>query len=243
MIEPLNAEPLIDFGDDDETPSTTAAAIPTKGIWPERASDRRRLRSVPRLPRTSGLRTSPYFLGAYAAEETRFNILTNRQKKLAATSPAFSAAHTAHRCKRKQPQARFIAASHLLAKKCTYPTNSGCCTHYCRGSDAHEPNERGRDNDAYRRSSPRSLRARDHRAHAAAASGETTNAPPRAHGRGHGAGLEGDDGRDGRLRADPGVVRVPVSRDVTSRSRGRPSRRASACSWSSSGPSTHKTAA
>ena len=54
------------------------------------------------------------------------------KKKLPATSPAFSAAHTAHWCKRKQPQARFIAASHLLPKKCTYPTNSGCCTHFSR---------------------------------------------------------------------------------------------------------------
>ena len=54
------------------------------------------------------------------------------------------------------------------------------------------------------------MRTSCHRPHAAAASGETTNAPPRAHGRGHGARLEGDDGRDGRLRADPGVVRVPV---------------------------------
>ena len=53
------------------------------------------------------------------------------KKKLAATSPAFSAAHTAHRCKRKQPQARFIAASHLLPKKCTYPTNR-CRTHFSR---------------------------------------------------------------------------------------------------------------
>ena len=64
-------------------------------------------------------------------EKTRFKILAKRQKKLAATSPAFSAAHTAHRCKRKQPQARFIAASHLLPKKCTYPINR-CRTHFSR---------------------------------------------------------------------------------------------------------------